>query len=964
MQPHPIHDEYVHRRQEEDIATLVERVRADGTSRAALLYGGGGVGKTRMVRALAEEPGAGRAGGADTVWVDPIDVDDSVYWLLSNLEREVARALDPDDRYFRSYVDYLSRLPRYTQPYVGHETVVSHLGRIKDEFIRCYRAYVTAEDKTVVITLDTVEAIRSTYLLLTLTQWMKALPRTLFILSGRSPDQPDQPDPIRDQLADPHRQLETTDVTMTGFDPAESMTFLRGSPLWPSLSGVERTTLVELTAGQPLWLAVAVDYLESSGPPAEMTGQHTDRAHLQAAFRRRLVSPYRSTGFWPEAIRRLAVVRHSVNEEVWRRLMDDRELPPGVRTWEQAWHDLLRLPWVRPRANRRYVTLHDAFAEELAQRLIPLHDQDGTWRRALWRRAADIYQAITAEPDRQVRAEMDRLSGPLREPDQGSDAELIGIVAALDERKRELDQLKTAQLHYRLLDDYAAGCDRFIELYGEAARQHDLLFQELLCHEFEHFLPHGRQPLYPASDALSGEIGRFRRWLIGQAPATYLRIGLLIARFLTQTEQPGPALALLSELPDEAADADLRYQLGNERGNACMRIPGQVAAAENHFRLALAETGGGDEPQWVRRRAQALKELGFYYRNLGRWDSADASYQQARNVISAVLGPGSSAADREEMASIQTNWAYLKALKGNYEEARNLVESAIRVRKRLSRLHVVGVSLSVYGEVLRYDRQFALAWSAYQEAEQIFEQRKSWPWLGQIYQEQAICLFQASQEGVTLVGDQESRSHELIRRALDICHDQSVRSYPSALNRAGRILGAGDLQAGLGYLEESIEEAIKVADGWFISANLMEYLDLSYRAWIETGDRSYRERIDARAADVRRAIQDYEFLDLKGRWALLQGHLAVRDAADAGTSGRYQAALAHYADGFVLLADRSVGSHGLAAIGREFSRFRDIFLTLPEEVQRDWYRELQARWSDLPSEEATTSLLARMQELY
>ena len=51
-----------------------------------------------------------------------------------------------------------------------------------------------------------MEAIRGTYLLVTLTQWMKALPSTLFILSGRpTPDHGDDNDPILSEFADPHQ---------------------------------------------------------------------------------------------------------------------------------------------------------------------------------------------------------------------------------------------------------------------------------------------------------------------------------------------------------------------------------------------------------------------------------------------------------------------------------------------------------------------------------------------------------------------------------------------------------------------------------------------------------------------------------------------------------------------------------------------------------------------------------------
>lgn len=966
-------DVYIPRREEAHVREQVELVRADPdrNSRALLLYGVGGVGKTRLVRALAASSDAADTG---VVWVQPIDVDDSEYWLLSNLERVVAEKLDPGRRHFGPYFEYLARLPRYTREHVGHETVVSHLGRIKDTFVECYRSFVQETGSTVVVTLDTVEAVRSMYLLLTLTQWMKALPATLFILSGRPLTSREHQDPIRDQLDDPHQRLPWTAISLDAFEYEEALRFLDRS----SLHDEEKQRLVHLTRGHPLWLALAVDYLEHSDPSPEMDGLDAARraehlpygaepsaegARLRDAFRRRLVAPYRSTDFWPEAIKRLAVVRHSVNRDVWQQLMDDRELPDDVETWDQAWERLLRTPWVRPRANQRYVTLHDALAEELAQRLIPLHDRDETWRLWLWRKAAGVYAGLTEEPERRLRRELDRLTTAIRTPTSQDDPALITTVTALDAEKRELDQLRTAQLHYQLLGDFAAGIDSFVELYERASVGHDLLFQELICHEVERFLPNGATA-EPLEDVLGPVIEKFHRWLRDEAPVRYLEVGLRIARFLTQNEQPRTALELLMGLPESAATADLRYRLNNERGNACMRIPGQIDNADGYFRQALEETRSFESPEQERREAQARKEFGFYYRNLGRWGAADEAYQGARDVISRILGPGSPEEDREEMASIQTNWAYLKALQGNYQEARNLVESAIAVRRRLGRLHGVGVSLSVSGEVYRYDHKFRRAWWTYEEAEAVFQELRSWPWLGQVYQEQAICLYQAEREGIMLIDDPIDKASTLIRQSLDICRDQAIRSYPSALNRAGRIFGIDDVDTGLRYLDESIDEARRIADGWFLSANLIEYLELSYRAWTDTGKRVYRDRLEARIADVTQAIDDYRFPDLRGRWQLLQGHLALRDALDSGRFDGLDDAVGHYSGGFVTLADERVGSHGSGAIAREFQRFRNLFVELPVEVQTQWYSRLRSDWSDPESGDRSTSLLARLEELY
>lgn len=952
--------DYVRRREEAKVLEQVEKVRSDGSTRALLIYGSGGAGKTVLVQQMAQRAGAALH---DVVWLRPIDVDDSEYWLLSHLETTVAEAVDPDRRFFGPYFDYLTRLTHLEGERVSYETVLTQLGRIDQAFAECYDAFVQATGRTVVITLDTIEAIRSMYLLLTLTQWMKQLPSTLFILSGRPLTDREHKDPLRQELEDPHHPLDFAMLDLSGFNHDEAELFLERSELHGTLTDTEREQLIALTAGQPLWLALAVEYLRVNDLPPEMTTALEDQNGPQEQFRRRLVALYRSTDFWPEAIKRLAVVRHSVNQEVWRRLMSDRELPPDALDWDDAWAKLLRRPWVRPRANRRYVTLHDALAEELAQRLIPLHDRDENWQRNLWRRAKDIYAELTEGEDEQLPIERYRLSTALGEVEH-LDQRMVRQVELLAGRKRELDQLRTAQLHYAILDDFEAGTDQFLRLYDEASRRRDPLFTELICHEVERFVPRG-ETSQPLEDVMGGVLRRFHRWLRDDAPERRIEIAVRIAAFLIGIEQADLALDLLSDLPGETAvGPELRYQLANERGNACMRIPGMIEAALDHFRFALEQARQFPQPHSVVREAQAHKELGFYYRNLGRWDRADEAYETARDVLSTVMGPGSLAANREEMASIQTNWAYLKALRGDYREARNLVDSAIFIRRRISERHGEGVSLSVSGEVYRYEGKFVRAWKEFQDAETIFHEHRSWPWLGLLYQEMAICLHHASREGISLADNQRSLARDLARRSLDICRESAIRSYPSALNRAGRIYAVDDLDLGLTTLAEAIDEARKIGDGWFFSANLMEYLELSYRGWVSAKEQSgYRTAIADLIPAVDDAIKTYNFPDLSARWELLQGHLIVHDALDSGQHGNLDQAVRHYSTGFRMLADKRVGSHGSAAIAREFVTFRDLFVKIPDAVQRAWYERLLRDWS--PTETGrSTSLLARLEELY
>jgi hypothetical protein len=989
---------YIPRPEEREIRQELIRVQRDGKSRVVLLYGLGGVGKTSLVRELEHQS----APDESVIWLDPIDVDDPEYWLLSNLERRIAKRLDPDNYYFGEYWKYLSQLPSYAQSHLSRDAVVSHLAQIKRVFVDCYQRFIEGSGKTVVIIFDTVETIRGMYLLLTMTQWMKALPvGTLFILSGRPPLDLSGADPIRRELDDPYQPLPAgvvepmpvTTVYLGKFPQYAAFDYIGGSSVSRGLDPDEKAKLVRLTRGYPLWMAFAIAYLDEKGMPEEAAaarptierempydGDMARAGHLRhESFRRRLVTPYREADFWHEAVKRLAVVRQGVSQPIWERLMADVPLPPDAEDLDDAWQTLMRTPWIRTRANGRFVTLHDGLAEELAQRIIALHDQDGQWRHQLWERSAAIYREFTAAPEvvlRDKRAALDSRFQSLDErldqagqpyPTAEEVEAIIEAVEQFDAEKRELDQLKVAHLYYRLLSDRAEGCREFLSLFEQAKDDHDVLFQELLTMEMQRFLPGGGES-YAFGDVIGGAIEEFRDWLRYTRQDLHLDIGLTIAEYLVGNEQPQPAVDLLEVLPSERADHDHRYRLALLRGNAYMRIPSQVQNGLQHFRQALSEATALS----AKFTAEAHKELGFYYRNKGLWQEADEAYQRARDAISAKLSGGASEEDREEMASIQTNWAYVKGLIGAYRDGANLVESAIAIRRRLKKHQAEGISWSVCGEVYRYERRFERAWDAYAEAERIFHARGNWPWLGVIYQEQAICLVQAAEDGITLDPDRDpvkdpdrdpiARAERRIRLALDICADQNHRAYPSALNRAGRIFGQKDPATGLSLLASGIHEAYRLSDGWFWFANLIEHAELSYQVWVDTGDPRHRQEIDGREKEIDQATGQYSFPDLRGRWNLLQGHLGIRDFLNSQDGRFLPAALENYKTGFGLIAKGYVGSSGASAIPEEFKIFAGLFSQLPAHTREEWQNQLRSAWSGLES--GSTLLLARLEELY
>lgn len=972
MNTRPAGPRYIGRAEERKINAVLAQVRADGRSRAVLLCGPGGIGKTSIVRHMAEA-----SPDASIAWVRPIDADDPEVWLLSNLERRIVRQIDPEGRHFGPYLEHLSRLQSYPPWGPSHEAVTAYLGRIKKIFATCYLQYIENEHKTVVIVFDTVETIRGTTLLLTLTHWMRELQRgTVFVLSGR-PVAGEDEDPIAAELTTQYRGIPVTAIDVHELSLAGTQKFIDSSPMSRGLRGEERDKLVLLSRGHPLWLAVLEDYLAEQGIPEEAAtetlssleenlpfgGQVTEvgrERHEQ--FLRRLLAPYRGSDFWHETVKRLAIVRQPVARAVWERLMSDLELPSPVRNLDDAWDWLLELPWMRARGDRRYVTVHDALAEELSQRLFPVHDQDQRWRHRIWQSAREIYDELAATLERELGSETEQLDAQLRTLDGSGRAdeirtEVIDSTSELNTRLHELDQYRAAGVYYHFLTDFENGYTELLSRYERAGRDNDTYFQDLIVLYLQRFLPSGT-PADAFNDVVRLKLEEFRGWLADR-PGHYITLALLVARHLTETSQADAALSLLDELP-EATDYQQRHRINLLAGNACLRIPGKVREGREYLDRALAQAEELTTLDSGELTAEAHKELGYYYRNTGQWWEADRSYARARDALSVGQPMPKSYKDREEIASIQTNWAYVKGLNGSHLEASELAESAISIRHALNNPLAEGLSWSVRGEVYRYARRFEMAWAAYGQAERLLG-RKHVGRLGFVRQQQAICLHQALQDGIRLTDDPHGDAMMLITMALSICQTYSVRAYPSALNRAGRIFADKDPDLALGYLREGIAEARKLSDGWFWFANLIEYAELSYLQWESTTREEYRTDILALADEVTRVSRDYTFPDLSGRWRLIMGNLAVADYDRSGDETYLTAAVEYYKTGFANIAERNVGSSGAAAIPAKFKAFKQVLSRLPDSVKADWLRELHASWG---RDRGSTLLLARLEELY
>jgi hypothetical protein len=131
---------------------------------------------------------------------------------------------------------------------------------------------------------------------------------------------------------------------------------------------------------------------------------------------------------------------------------------------------------------------------------------------------------------------------------------------------------------------------------------------------------------------------------------------------------------------------------------------------------------------------------------------------------------------------------------------------------------------------------------------------------------------------------------------------------------------------------------------------------------MQTHQPTYLNRVLSHEDQIRDAMDEYDFPDLKGRWDLIQGHLQVNRWKETGDETALGDALKRYRNGFVLIAEENVGSSGTAAVADEFKTLHEVIEQLPAEVKAEWQTELRRAWSEQKS--GATMLLARLEELY
>lgn len=225
-----IFPEYIQRIDAQNqIIENIEQVKQSRTSRAFLLYGEGGRGKTVLQRNL---PSIFKDRN-DIKWVGPIDLDNIQFWSLNNIKYYLANVLNEECKgCFSDYQDLVRDYERYSRS-INVDQNIDYDKLLEDEFRKAYKNFGSSSDKTIVLQLDTAEAVRGFDVFYEIIGGLKKMPKTLLLISGR-PVKPNEQDHVVNGLErEPSMLYERRELEV--FTEEESQRYLEQSEVFSGL---------------------------------------------------------------------------------------------------------------------------------------------------------------------------------------------------------------------------------------------------------------------------------------------------------------------------------------------------------------------------------------------------------------------------------------------------------------------------------------------------------------------------------------------------------------------------------------------------------------------------------------------------------------------------------------------------------------------------------------------------------
>ena len=928
-----IFPEYIQRIDAQNqIIENIEQVKQSRTSRAFLLYGEGGRGKTVLQRNL---PSIFKDRN-DIKWVGPIDLDNIQFWSLNNIKYYLANVLNEECKgCFSDYQDLVRDYERYSRS-INVDQNIDYDKLLEDEFRKAYKNFGSSSDKTIVLQLDTAEAVRGFDVFYEIIGGLKKMPKTLLLISGR-PVKPNEQDHVVNGLErEPSMLYERRELEV--FTEEESQRYLEQSEVFSGLRKNEHKKIVLFVQGHPLWLALTVYYLKQVGVPQTLSRYSLDELKklskdnlIYDEYISELLTPYKERTFWHEAILRLSILRQRMSLDVWKKIMEDVPFSVGVETWDVAWVEFKMLPWVRERADKRYVTLQDAFAEELAKRYVPKVDKNRNLRHALWVKADKVYSDLIGSKKKNLEKQPAFVDGRLLNLNRES--------PSLD-----LHLLRAAGLHYKMLADQNMGSKLFLDLAETSFVNNQRELADFLILEIQRFLPGHNVGVL--EDVERQRLQDVQSWF-DDNPAELRSVFdwvFELEYFLGRSSQKKNIERMVSIWKDESEKSSYIEGL-IWLYTVVWREDLLEGLAYLDDALSVAEQSS-DTKKYL---PQIYYLFGFSYRT-------NQQLKEACSWLEKAIEVSREQKNREYLASALNLLAYIYATMGDTDASGNagfLVRQALDIRQRVlditdenvpeyrERSIDLGWSYNTLAEINRYRGKLASSQTFYLKSERIFRQAG-------YYEGQAIALQALSdtRRRIALAADgrgdddQSSRywrgAKESLEESLDIYSRYGLsRGLETAYRRYGRFLfwkPEPDYEAA----EENYNEALLLAKE---KDNILEIVECTQELIFLSAELGQTKEFGKWEQEI------YGYQGKIWQWEVFPMVIKIAHGDLGFTNGKYEEAIESYLSGYMGLV--KTGGYGLALYGMHRDRvFNNVEKVLDVDLRRKLLTRLRDAWKD------------------
>jgi tetratricopeptide (TPR) repeat protein len=354
-----------------------------------------------------------------------------------------------------------------------------------------------------------------------------------------------------------------------------------------------------------------------------------------------------------------------------------------------------------------------------------------------------------------------------------------------------------------------------------------------------------------------------------------------------------------------------------------------------------------DHQELKRQKAQAERALGFVSRALGQLQEAIEWYQSCQKT-SRFLGGKEGAS---LYAYAQNNEGYIWALIGEYDRAIEIVESALRIRRKYDQKYEIAQSLSTLGEIARFRGDFHKAGNYYRTATDIFSSLRAHDWGAILWHQRAENARRIAERETQYDFTDEERVQKYLSYALEdieLSLEIFDRYHLSRdLHKAWRRMGLiqrdlGNLEEAEGWLNKAFELAKQSNDPQEASECLIHLSDVQIRQEDYQATTKTLSRID----DFKKTHNFQVFLGLRDIY--LTKVILVQ--------GDNEQALQRYSDGLLKLAQET--GYGHARLRSQIPQIPKVLERLPTpKEQRRWCRRLLKQCEEKNVEEIFPQLV-------